>query len=116
MPTDFLVKVNQWIDLHWKQVKGSAQNSRFFPREHVIYNVVWMKGAMCWELKGSQGKKADRKIQFGTATCQETHENALGKKRIDRANSFTVDTQLSSQMKKPWEKKMEKEKKPKNTS
>ena len=41
MATDFLFEVNQWADLHWKQVIGTERNFRFVPGEPVIDIVVW---------------------------------------------------------------------------
>ena len=37
----FLFEVDQWVDLHWKHVTGSGQNSRFVTGKLVIEIVVW---------------------------------------------------------------------------
>ena len=111
MATDCFFEINQWVDLYWKQATGSGRNTGFVLEEPVIDIVVWTERLMSgW--KGSRGESSrvtaakglTEKFSLAQLLSKDTHEKCTGWKRIDMANSFTVDTQLSSQMKKLGEK------------
>ena len=72
-----------------------------------------MKSTTWRELKSSRDKKVNRESSWRPSIVERQTWKFSGWKKIDMANSFTEDTLLCSQMKKPGEKKMKIEEKPK---
>ena len=113
MVTDFLFEVNQWIDLNWKQVTGSGPNSWLIPGESVIDIVVWTISSTTGQ-KAPHGenswvpvikKRRTEKFSLALLSIERHTWKYYRWKRIEMTNSLTVNPRLSSQMKKPGEKK-----------